>query len=342
MKIAIFGSWSESRKRWGLRGTKEEFIEACEIIGRKIASYEHTIIVGSSSPNTADCYIVEGVIKQLGDRNVKYPLINILRPSDELYPFNELAKMYPGVFSSYLKVQSFWEGAHLIGIKEADAILTIGGGKGTYLAGLASIIAGKKIVPIGSFGGASERIRQVLENFAQEPEDKDNFRVLSAPWNEVVLNTAFKLLGITDFPRVLIIHGRSSDWLNVKEYLEKHIPNASVIVMEEEFVVGRTLPEKFEYLASKVDCAIAVATPDDIGGLKNAHELKPRARQNVWLEIGWFWGRLGRKRILILCKKGLEIPSDLQGIELHYYKEKPEEVREKICLFIEKMKGGFL
>lgn len=340
MRIAIFGSWDEGRRRWELRGSKEDFIKACEIIGRRIASYGHAVIVGSSSPNTADLYVVQGMIKQLGNKDVKYPLINILIPSDDSYPFNEIVKMYPNVFGSYLKVQSSWEGAHLISIREADAILTIGGSRGTYLVGLASIIAGKKIVPIGSFGGASEKIRQILENSTQEPEDKDNFRKLSGPWGYGVLNTAFKLLGIADFPKVLIIHGRSSDWLNVKEYFEKNIPNASVLVMEEEFVVGKTLPEKFEYLASKVDCAIAVATPDDIGGLKNSQELKPRARQNVWLEVGWFWGRLGRKRIMILCKKGLEIPSDLQGIELFYYKEKPEEVKDKIYWFIEKIRSS--
>ncbi len=79
----------------------------------------------------------------------------------------------------------------------------------------------------------------------------------------------------------MIIHGRSKDWLNLKSYLEKQIPNTSILVTEEEFVLGKISPEKFEYLASKVDYAVAIATPDDIGGLKNAKEIKPCARQNV-------------------------------------------------------------
>ena len=338
MKIAIFGSWGKSIDKWKLRGSKEEFIEACEAIGKKIASCGHTIIVGSSSTNTADFYIVSGIIKQIGDGVVKYPLINIIRPSNDIYPFNDLAKRYPRVFRSYIRTQSFWEGAHLISIKEADAVLTIGGAKGTYLAGLASIIAGKRIVPIGSFDGASEKIRQVLENIVKD--SKDDFRKLSAPWSEEVLNTTLELLRAIDFPKVLLIHGRSRDWLYIKEYLEKYVPNTSVVVMEEEFIVGKTLPEKFEYLASKVDCAIVIATPDDIGSLKDARQLKPRARQNVWLETGWFWGRLSRERIIILCKGSLEIPSDLQGIELYYYREKPVEVEDKIRLFIERIRSS--
>jgi len=341
MKIAIFGSWSETRKKWGLRGTKEEFIEACMMIGRRIAYYGHTIIVGSSSPNTADRYVVEGVIKEAKNINIRHPVINILRPSDNLHPFNELVKKYPKIFGAYLKTQSFWEGAHLIAIREADAVLTIGGGKGTYLAGLSSIIARKRLVPIGSFGGSSEKILQILERMTSEIEQKNKIRRLNTPWNDQIIDISFELLGITDAPRVLIIHGRSDDWRSLKNYLENILYLRKIIIMEEEFVgVGKTLPGKFEYLASKVDCAIAVATPDDIGSLKSKRDFKLRARQNVWLEVGWFWGRLGRERVMILCKENVEIPSDIQGIELYYYRENPEEKAKEIRLFIDKIKSG--
>lgn len=41
---------------------------------------------------------------------------------------------------------------------------------------------------------------------------------------------------------------------------------------------------------------------------------KPRARQNVWFEFGFFIGYLGRNRVAALYEKGVEIPSDLQGL----------------------------
>jgi predicted nucleotide-binding protein len=41
--------------------------------------------------------------------------------------------------------------------------------------------------------------------------------------------------------------------------------------------------------------------------------MKPRARQNVVLELGFFWGKLTRSRVcvLYLYKEGVELPSDL-------------------------------
>ena len=41
--------------------------------------------------------------------------------------------------------------------------------------------------------------------------------------------------------------------------------------------------------------------------------LTPRARENVWVEVGWFWGRLDRRRIFLWLKDDVPLPSDLQG-----------------------------
>src|SRR5947209_3001268 len=74
--------------------------------------------------------------------------------------------------------------------------------------------------------------------------------------------------------------------------------------------------EKFvEY--SDVGFAIVLVTDDDRGGpidLPTDQKLQPRARQNVILELGFFLGKLGRKRVCALYQQGVEIPSDYQGI----------------------------
>jgi len=41
---------------------------------------------------------------------------------------------------------------------------------------------------------------------------------------------------------------------------------------------------------------------------------RPRARQNVILELGFFWAKLSRKRVAILYEKGVELPSDADGV----------------------------
>jgi predicted nucleotide-binding protein len=48
------------------------------------------------------------------------------------------------------------------------------------------------------------------------------------------------------------------------------------------------------------------------------------------VELGWFWGRLGRERVLLLVKEELELPSDLQGVEFHRFRNRVEEVFEKV------------
>ena len=66
-------------------------------------------------------------------------------------------------------------------------------------------------------------------------------------------------------------------------------------------------------------------TPDDVGAPKDKQdEFKPRARQNVVLELGYFWGRLGRGRVCVLHKGGVELPSDMQGL-LYVPMNSPDE-----------------
>ena len=78
---------------------------------------------------------------------------------------------------------------------------------------------------------------------------------------------------------------------------------------------GRTIIEKFETYSNEISFAIVLLTPDDIGGInvKDQKQL-PRARQNVIMELGYFMGRLGRKKVCALHKGGIELPSDYQGV----------------------------
>lgn len=129
----------------------------------------------------------------------------------------------------------------------------------------------------------------------------------------------------------LIIHGHDeTNKLRLKNFLTSKLHLPEPIIMAEQTTPGATLPEKFEKLATKVEFAIALMTPDDEGKAKTEAELKDRCRQNVVVEIGWFWGKLGREHILILVKDRVEMPSDLQGLEYFKFNSNVEEVSEKI------------
>lgn len=88
------------------------------------------------------------------------------------------------------------------------------------------------------------------------------------------------------------------------------------IILHEQRNMGRTIIEKFEDEASDVGFAIILLSPEDEGGLRGANALKPRARQNVIFEHGFFVGKLGRERVVALVRQdeGFERPSNLHGI----------------------------
>ena len=87
------------------------------------------------------------------------------------------------------------------------------------------------------------------------------------------------------------------------------------IILDEQANRGQTIIEKFEENANEAGFAIVLLTPDDVGAPKDKQdELKPRARQNVVLELGYFMGKLGRERVCPLFKDDVEKPSDIDGV----------------------------
>jgi len=114
--------------------------------------------------------------------------------------------------------------------------------------------------------------------------------------------------------KIFLVHGHDDHVLHeTARFLEKL--KQEVIILREEPNKGRTLIEKFEDYAD-VGFAIVLLTPDDKGGPQNCagSDLKPRARQNVVFELGYFIGRLGRNRVCALYLEGIEIPSDYSGV----------------------------
>lgn len=137
---------------------------------------------------------------------------------------------------------------------------------------------------------------------------------------------------------ILIIHGHDSlARLELENFFLKRFPYVVPVSMILETVGANTLPEKFEKLASGVQGAVALLTPDDLATTIRTGEVTHRARQNVMIEIGWLWGRLGRNHCLLLMRDLVEIPSDLSGIDVHSYKQSPSERFEAVRDFIEKI-----
>ena len=117
----------------------------------------------------------------------------------------------------------------------------------------------------------------------------------------------------TNTKEIFVIHGRDNE---AKETVARFLQNLGLtpVILHEQPNQGRTIIEKFEQ-HTQVGFAVALLTPDDVGALKNEEKkLKPRARQNVVFELGYFLGRLGRERVCALTKGNVELPSDYDGV----------------------------
>ncbi len=112
---------------------------------------------------------------------------------------------------------------------------------------------------------------------------------------------------------VFIGHGHDKAAKEAVTFFIKSL-NLRPILLEEQTSTGRTIIDMFED-HSNVAFAVMLLTPDDVGGSQQgAEEVGLRARQNVILELGYFIGKIGRSKVSILCKEGVEIPSQLHGI----------------------------
>ncbi|MEZ6193959.1 MAG: nucleotide-binding protein [Phycisphaerales bacterium] len=113
---------------------------------------------------------------------------------------------------------------------------------------------------------------------------------------------------------VFIVHGRDTAMReSAARYIERF--KLEVVILHEQPNQGRTIIEKFTDHAD-VGFAVVLLTGDDRGGLFDEpyETQRPRARQNVLFELGYFLGLLNRQRVCALYSPGVEIPSDYQGV----------------------------
>ncbi len=113
--------------------------------------------------------------------------------------------------------------------------------------------------------------------------------------------------------KVFLVHGHD---VSAREYVARFLEKLQLtpVILHEQANEGRTIIEKFE-AHTDVGYAVVLLTPDDVGASASSPDkLCKRARQNVILELGYFTGKIGRRRVCGLFKPGVEVPSDLHGV----------------------------
>ena len=152
----------------------------------------------------------------------------------------------------------------------------------------------------GAFRSAMLEAEAMLSSMIEEIE---------AYWEDTP--TAF-IEKTTTNGKIFLMHGHDeSAQATVARFLEQL--SLDPVILAEQPSGGQTIIEKVEAHAD-VGYAVALLTADDIGSRRGEDVLQPRARQNVIFELGYFIGRLGRKKVCALTKGEPEIPSDYSGV----------------------------
>ncbi len=125
---------------------------------------------------------------------------------------------------------------------------------------------------------------------------------------------AHETLASSKSKKVFIVHGHDElSKINVARFLEK--VGLEPIILHEQASSSKTIIEKIEAY-SDVGFAVVIYSPCDVGGKASTEPcLKPRARQNVVFEHGYFIGHLGRPNVCALVKgDNLDTPNDISGV----------------------------
>ena len=87
-----------------------------------------------------------------------------------------------------------------------------------------------------------------------------------------------------------------------------------VVLWTDLFQAGDMTLAKLQAEVEQADFGLFILHPDDL--TESRDEIKPAPRDNVLLELGMFFGRLGSERTLFATPriKNLKLPSDLDGI----------------------------
>ncbi|MBZ0258008.1 nucleotide-binding protein [bacterium] len=170
-----------------------------------------------------------------------------------------------------------------------------------------------KIVWQGKDSETRKRVEELLGQTSSESQP--------SPKSDIIVNKANN--------SVFIVYGHDSEAREQLELLLRRV-KLEPIVLQNLPSGGQTIIEKLE-TSSDVTYACVLLTPDDMGHAKDLPDkMSPRARQNVVLELGMFLAKLGRKRVAILHKGNVELPSDINGLIYLPFNDRVDEIKDRL------------
>lgn len=307
----------------------------------------------------ADISIVRRFAEQLRSAGIQVLLdIEFLRPGERFENAildNVRSADALVFFVSPSSVQSKWVEAELLAFSKESRkaifpVLISGATYSDLPAGLAAYQA-LLVENDSAIDGAARQIARALvpdpsksKAFSQEAERRA--AGLAASIAADIRAPTPDSAGVTN--SVFLVHGHD---IKFRDEVDQHLRSLGIqaIILSKETGGSRSLLDRFEALATKANFAVVLMSPDDLGASRlqyeykggGEHTLKYRARENVILELGFFYGRLGWDHVFIVKKSAenpwpdFERPSDLAGAvifetssEVGWRDELAEKLRE--------------
>ncbi|WP_207343644.1 nucleotide-binding protein [Arthrobacter sp. E3] len=142
---------------------------------------------------------------------------------------------------------------------------------------------------------------------AEETKKSKLFNVV-----EEIIEVSDKGTGSTG--RIFIVHGHDdAKKFQLARFL-KDLTGHEPVILHEQPNKGAVLIEKLEASAEVTGFAVVLLTADDTGKANREEKYKPRGRQNVVFELGFFIAALGRSNVAVLMEPGVEEPGDVTGL----------------------------
>lgn len=136
--------------------------------------------------------------------------------------------------------------------------------------------------------------------------------------------------------KIFVVHGHD---LVAREQLQLvlHELKLDPFVLAQSSGGGLTIIEALEkHVGSGSEAAafgVVLLTPDDMGHARKAGGTgtRPRARQNVILELGMLIGALGRRNVAVVKTGDIELPSDINGVLYAEFRTHVREAVPQLC-----------
>jgi predicted nucleotide-binding protein len=189
---------------------------------------------------------------------------------------------------------------------------------------------------VGVFVGIARR-RTLPEQVAELVDDiRDDVRSLDSIRDQVDLLDEQPRPGRREgspaaaSTRVFIIHGSDREAaLDLQKMLGRECREVEAVMFEDCVDRALTIIENLDAMIGDAAFGLAIFTPDDFVE-KADGDTYSQMRPNVVLELGWFYGHLGRRGAAIIRRKGTKVPSDLEGIYRIEYTERITEILAEV------------